>query len=237
MTLTDSILELARPVRFSELAGNTKAKALVTGLLRSGSVKPGFLFSGDIGTGKTTLARITARAIVCRQRQGVEPCGHCDACAYSPHHTALWGEGISVRNCASYESRSLQKDLEDARYAWGSPFVIVLDEFHRANSKIFDPLLTWLEDDTANLVLLAVTPEPAKVDRALAQRLYSVKLAPPTTSEALEFLKSVRDRLELQVTDPALEAICHTCGNVLRDCLKLLRQEHAMAVLPPFKAE
>ena len=65
----------------------------------------------------------------------------------------------------------------------------------------------------------------------------SGRSAPPTKSEAMQFLKSVRNRLRLQVSDAAIESICDTCGNVLRDCLKLLYQEHASAILPRFKAE
>lgn len=213
-----SIFELVRPVRLDDIAGNARAKRLARGLLAKGA-KPGVIISGGFGTGKSTIARIFARSIVCEAVGTDRPCGACTSCTYSPRNTALWGRGVSVRNCAKYSAEQLKEDLEDALYASEAPHVLVLDEFHRAGFRVHDQLLTWLEDESANLVVVIITPEPAKIEPALAQRLYSLPMEPPTPEEAMNFLRIARDGFAPSVSDDTLAEICTAHRCVLRACL------------------
>lgn len=213
-----SIFELVRPTKLVEIAGNARAKRLARGLLAKGP-KPGVVVSGGYGTGKSTIARIFARSIVCEAEDPDKPCGACPSCTYSPRNTALWGRGVSVRNCAKYSAEQLKGDLEDALYASETPHVLVLDEFHRAGFRVHDQLLTWLEDESANLVAVVITPEPTKIEPALAQRLYSIPMEPPTPEETLSFLRAARDRLGLCVSDDILAEFCSAHGCVVRACL------------------
>lgn len=226
MTSTSSIFEVMRPTRFSEFVGNARAKRLVKGLLSS-SIRPGLVITGPYGCGKTSLARLVARAIVCERPEAGEPCGLCASCYYTPRGTTSWGRGISVRNCADYSDAQLKTDLMDSHYASAVPHVLILDEFHRAKTKLSDQLLTWVEDDSANLVVLLLTPFANLVDPPLVQRLTSIQLSCPTMEEAVNFLLRARDRMGYSVSDSDVVEICEANAAQLRACLNLLHAHAA----------
>jgi DNA polymerase III gamma/tau subunit len=98
-----SNFEILRPQRLEDLAGNARAKRLVRNLLAQGP-KPGFIVSGDYGNGKSTMARILARSVVCESPVAGDPCGRCDACTYTPRNTALWGMSPLTKNRVNLDS-------------------------------------------------------------------------------------------------------------------------------------
>jgi DNA polymerase-3 subunit gamma/tau len=219
-----SIFEEERPTRFDQLVGNAEVKGLARAFVEAEAYKPGFIITGSFGTGKSTLARLIARAIVCRNRQGYEPCGVCDPCSYSPRHTATWGEGITVRNCAEHGLEQLRADLQATYYSRDRPFVLVLDEFQRAKVRLHDQLLTWLEDEAANFVLLVVTADSTSVDPALGQRLFTLEMLPPTRAEMIKYLGAINRRRGLALPEDEIGVICDEGRNVPRECLHRLHR-------------
>lgn len=217
-----SILELARPRTFEQFIGNSRAKATFRSLLLAGDVKPGFLVNGPYGCGKTTLARLIARSVACvnRDPESVEPCHACPSCGVSARSSAAWGEGITVRNCADYTMVQLKRDLEMSLYARSTPIVLLLDEFHRAKTPLHELLLTWLEDDSANFVLVLSTTEPRKVELPLAQRLFGLRVDAPPTEELVEHLVAVCRRFNLRTEMDEIREICAEEQNVPRTALK-----------------
>lgn len=217
-----AIFEAERPRRLAEIVGNQEAKTLAAALLASGAYRPGFLITGSIGTGKSTIASIIARTIVCSNPVGLDPCDACDPCSRSARGTALWGEGITYRNCADYDLPRLKRDLEDAYYAHDRPMVLVLDEFQRATARLNDLLLTRLEDEGAHFVLMILTADRHAIDIALAQRLFVLEMQPPSFGEMFQHLRGIALRRGYAVADSELESICDDCRNIPRACLNAL---------------
>ena len=220
-----SLYEIERQSRLSGVIGNESTKRLARNLIASRRFRPGVLISGDYGCGKSMLAKILARAMVCRNPVGQDGCGVCDRCRYYPHSTAMWGEGISVRNCADYSVAQLKKDFENALYASPEdPLVQVLDEFHRAKNEFPELLLTRLEDETLNFILIVITPMPDKIDPPLAQRLLSLKMKPPSPDELAAHLSAVSARHALGVPLEEIRAICAESRCVPREALNRLQR-------------
>lgn len=219
-----NLYEAVRPNGLDEVVGNLPIVRMMRNLLARNAVKPGFIITGGFGTGKTSLARIMSRSIVCENRQPRGPCGECPSCAYSPTIVSSWGKGITVRNCGHYTIKELRSDFREDLYAHDRPLVLVLDEFQRAAAevKLHDLLLTLLEDDL-NMVVLVLTADQSCIDEALAQRLVTLEMKAPTTDEAMTFLKMIRDQYGYRVSDDKLREICSAAGNVLRACLNLLQ--------------
>ena len=218
-----NLYEAVRPNSLDDVVGNLPVVRKMRNLLSRGSVRPGFIIAGAYGTGKTSMARVSGRIITCEDLKGLVPCGVCHSCTFSPRAFSSWGMGITVRNCADYSIGGLKRDFLEERYAHAHPLVLVLDEYQRAKESFQDLLLTLLEDDTLNMVVLVVTADQSKIDPALAQRLVTIEMKPPTTDEAMALLRNVRDRFEYRVSDEKLREICSATGNVLRACLNLLQ--------------
>ena len=218
-----NLYEAIRPNSLDDVVGNVPVVRTMRNLLSRGAVRPGFIITGSYGTGKTSMARVIGRIITCEDLKGLVPCGVCQSCTFSPRAVSSWGMGITVRNCADYSIRDLKKDFFEERYAHAHPLVLVLDEYHRAKESFQDLLLTLLEDDTLNMVVLVVTADQSKIDLALAQRLVAIEMKPPPTDEAMAFLTKVRDQFGYRASDDKLREICVGTGNVLRACLNLLQ--------------
>lgn len=219
---TESILNRYRPRDLRTFMGNQGTKDLFEGLLLRGEVRQGFLVSGAYGCGKTSFAAAAARATACQNRteNSLEPCGRCGACDFSIRGYAAFGGGITYRTCIDYTIADLEKDLNNTLYSRERPTVLILDEFHRTQTRFHEVLLRWLDDDTVGFALFLCTVAPDEVELPLAQRLVSLPIEPPPIEELLPLLVNVCRQEGFVIDEDTLRRICAEEGNVPRTCLK-----------------
>lgn len=190
MIRTDDYFERNRPSQLSEIVGNSKSKKLLASMFATNRMPKGALFHGPAGCGKTTAARIVARALSCESDSKV-PCGDCGSCRHPLGYPHYLTSGIFCRNASVLTLAVLEHDLECASAYDERPVVLLYDEAHRARERIQDVLVTALEDSRLNFVLLLTTLEPNKLDGPLAQRLTSIEFSEPSANELIQHLGKV----------------------------------------------
>jgi len=159
-----------RPGRFSEVKGQDVIVATLKNQLTSGRIPHAYLFCGSRGTGKTTVAKLLARAVNCLEPVDGEPCGKCSACAMLESESSLdVVEMDAASNNGVDEIRSLR---ENAQYPpqFGRYKVYIIDEVHMLSGSAFNALLKTLEEPPEHVVFILATTEPQKLPATILSR-------------------------------------------------------------------
>ena len=195
--------------------------------VRTGRVAHAYLFTGPRGTGKTSAARILARAVNCRHPRDANPCNSCEMCVAAREGRAL--DVIEI-DAASNTSVDNVRDLRE-RVAYASSEgrykVYIVDEVHRLSGAAFDAFLKTLEEPPPHVIFVFASTEPHKVPATIASRCQRFDFRRIPTSVTLQRLKEVAAGEDLQVGEGALALIAHGAGGSLRDALGLLDQAAA----------
>src|SRR5262249_21771960 len=161
-----------RPQVFADLVGQEHVTSVLTAALASGRVAQAFLFTGARGVGKTTSARILAKALNCenRAKSSAEPCGKCTSCTEIAAGVSLYVleiDGASNRGIAGG-----QQLRENVRFAptGGRHRVVIIDEVHQLSGDAFAALLKTLEEPPAHLVFIFATTDPQKLPDTIRSR-------------------------------------------------------------------
>jgi DNA polymerase-3 subunit gamma/tau len=211
-----------RPQNFSELVGQPHVSRTLLNALKSDRVAHAFLFSGPRGSGKTTTARILAKALNCHEGKPGEPCGRCDACVE-----------IAAGNCMDVieidaASHGLVDDIRDlmenVRYypARDRRKIYIIDEAHMISTAGFNALLKTLEEPPPHVVFIMATTEYHKMPATILSRCqqYSFKLIPYDL--ILERLSQIARAENFQISKAALEQIVFSSGGSMRDAMSAL---------------
>ena len=216
-----------RPIRYSDVVGNSGIVQVLKGIVESGRGRnQSYIFSGLWGGGKTTLSRILARALVCDNPVGGEPCDKCFNC-----YSALKGESDAIVefDAASKSTKAdMQGLLESLEYSSfsGKRRVYIIDEAHAIGSSASDSLLKSLEENIPGsnekkMVCIFCTTEVEKIRGAIKSRC-----APVFTIKASSVIE-ISDRLSyvcksegIEYEMKALELIVESSESHIRDCLK-----------------
>jgi DNA polymerase III subunit gamma/tau len=213
-----------RPLLFSDVIGQDVAKRLLSRVILTGLADNAFLFPGPHGTGKTTLARIFARALLC---QNVHPDGNpCNECKSCKAHLADTHSGyieVDAANNSGVDSMSAL--LERLTYeSEGGRIVLLLDESHAISKAGKDALLKILETRSGgSFVVLFCTTELHKMPPALISRSVPVPIRVLTVAEVSHKLRAIQDAEGFTVEDQAIQDLAQASGGHMRDAEQLLR--------------
>jgi DNA polymerase-3 subunit gamma/tau len=212
-----------RPQRFAELVGQDHVRQALQNAVRRGQVGHAYLFSGPRGTGKTSTARILAKALNCQDPADGEPCGRCQSCREIAAGTSL---DVFELDAASHNGVEAMRELV-ARAALGTPGrtkVYIVDEVHMLSTAAANALLKTLEEPPAHVVFVLATTDPQKVPATVRSRTqhFAFRLLPPELLTRL--LQEVRERAGLPVSDELLEAAVRRGHGSARDSLSALDQ-------------
>ncbi len=219
-----------RPQEFSQLVGQEHVVKTLEGALSSGRVGHAYLFTGPRGTGKTTIARIFAKALNCKEfgSQRVVPCNTCDACLAVNNNQSLdLIEIDAASNRGIDEIRALKESAQVAAPSGGYK-VFLIDEVHMLTKDSFNALLKILEEPPAHVVFILATTEPHKILATVLSRVQRFDFKRITPGEMVTKLKSIAKAENIQIDDEALMAIAKSSDGALRDAEVALTKIRSM---------
>ena len=218
-----------RPQDFDALVGQKAVKTTLKNALASGKIAHAYLFSGPRGTGKTSMARILAKALNCEQGPTAEPCGQCGNCQRIVQGTSLDVIEIDAASNTSVDNiRDLREQVAftpvESRYK-----VYIIDEVHMLSTGAFNALLKTLEEPPAHAVFILATTDPQKVPATIQSRCQRFEFRRVTVDEIAEHLVMVAAGSGIEADADALRLIAIQAEGGMRDALSLLDQCGVMA--------
>ncbi|HUZ08787.1 MAG TPA: DNA polymerase III subunit gamma/tau [Acidimicrobiales bacterium] len=218
-----SLYRRFRPGRFGELKGQPHVVRALQTAVRDSRVAHAYLFSGPRGTGKTSTARILAKALNCADPQGGEPCGVCSSCVEISRGNSL---DVHELDAASNNGVDAMRDLV-SHAALGTPGrskVYIVDEVHMLSNAAANALLKTLEEPPAHVVFVLATTDPQKVPATIRSRTQHFDFRLLATDTLSQLLHEVRDRAGLPLDDDALSVAVRRGRGSARDALSALDQ-------------
>ncbi|MEO1084694.1 MAG: DNA polymerase III subunit gamma/tau, partial [Acidobacteriota bacterium] len=213
-----------RPQDFSSLVGQEHVVKALGNALAEERIAQAYLFSGIRGVGKTTAARVLAKALNCERGPAADPCNECGSCTEIAAGNSL--DVVEV-DAATYSKVEQVRELtETLRYApaRGRYKVVVLDEVHRLSRQAFDALLKIVEEPPAHLVFIFATTEIDAVPATILSRCQEFQFRRVTQPVLAAHLRKISDAEDISVSDAALRMIARAGEGSVRDSVALLDQ-------------
>lgn len=213
-----------RPKRFSDLIGQESVSQTLTSSLVGGKLSHAYLFSGLRGSGKTSTARIFAKALVCENRTTDEPCGVCSGCL-----AAEDGRHIDIIEMDAASNRKIEDVralIESTKYKPSQSLykVFIIDEVHMLTKEAFNALLKTLEEPPAYVKFILATTDPMKLPPTILSRTMHFRFKKIGHIKIVEHLKHILGQEKIEYENEALEIIARNGNGSLRDTLTLLDQ-------------
>ncbi|MGE3725772.1 MAG: DNA polymerase III subunit gamma/tau [Candidatus Sericytochromatia bacterium] len=218
-----------RPQRFSDLVGQDAISRTLLNAMAQDRLAHAYLFCGPRGTGKTSTARLLAKALNCEQPQDGEPCNACQSCEeITAGHSLDVIEIDAASNRGIDDARELREQVRFSA-SGGRYRVFIIDEFHMLTNEAFNALLKTLEEPPANVIFVLATTEPHKILPTIVSRCQRFDFQRIALPALLKHLQKVAAAEQIGVSAQALEAIARKAAGGGRDALSLLDQVHAMS--------
>lgn len=213
-----------RPQDFDALVGQQPVKTALSNALSSGRIAHAYLFSGPRGTGKTSTARILAKALNCEQGPTPHPCGHCLNCERIAAGTSMDVFEIdAASNRGIEEIKSLREQLAFAPVN-GRYKIYIIDEVHMLTTEAFNALLKTLEEPPAHVIFILATTDPHRIPATIHSRCQRFDFRRVTVDEIAEHLALVAEKSGIRAEAEALRLIAIQAEGGMRDALSLLDQ-------------
>ena len=218
-----SLYRRFRPGRFDELRGQDHVVRALRSAVRDDRVSHAYLFSGPRGTGKTSSARILAKALNCANPVDGEPCGICVSCTEITQGTSL---DVHELDAASNNGVEAMRDLV-AHAALGTPGrwkVYIVDEVHMLSNAAANALLKTLEEPPSHVVFVLATTDPQKVPPTIRSRTQHLEFRLLAADTLRDLLASVKEQAGLAVDEESVQAAVRRGRGSARDALSALDQ-------------
>lgn len=213
-----------RPQTFAEIVGQAAIVQTLQNTIKSGKIGHAYLFSGPRGVGKTTAARIFAKAVNCDKGPSVEPCLKCSICQEIASGTAmdiLEIDGASNRGID--EIRALRENVKFAP-AYARYKIYIIDEVHQVTEAGFNALLKTLEEPPNNVIFIFATTEPQNIPETILSRCQRFNFKLISASEIIEQLSNLAHKEKIDITPEALTLISQAAEGSMRDGLSIFDQ-------------
>jgi DNA polymerase-3 subunit gamma/tau len=219
-----------RPQRFDDVVGQQAVTRTLRNAIASGRIHQAFVFAGPRGVGKTTTARLLARALNCVNGPTADPCGACDACV-----EIAQGRDMDVLEIDAATNTQVDKVREVIIAGLGmSPVrdrykIFIIDEVHRLSPQSFDALLKSIEEPPPHVVFMMATTEIEKVPATIQSRSQVFELKAIGVKAIADQLRRIADAEGIQVDDAALMLVARAGDGSMRDAQSALDQVIAFA--------
>ena len=216
-----------RPRRFEELVGQPHVVQALANSLADNRLHNAYLFTGTRGIGKTTVARLLAKALNCETGIVAEPCGVCSAC--TAIDAGRFVDLIEVDAASRTKVDDTRELLDNVQYAptRGRFKVYLIDEVHMLSNHSFNALLKTLEEPPPHVKFLLATTDPQKLPVTVLSRCLQFNLKRFTVAQIQAQLEKICTAESIAFDAPALKAIARAAGGSMRDALSLLDQSIA----------
>ena len=213
-----------RPRSFDELVGQEHVRRALSNALDSGRVHHAFLFTGTRGVGKTTIARIFAKALNCERGVSARPCGECGACV--DIDSGRFVDLLEVDAASRTKVDDTRELLDNVQYApaRGRYKVYLIDEVHMLSAHSFNALLKTLEEPPPHVKFLLATTDPQKLPVTVLSRCLQFHLRRLPPQQICERLEQIATAEGVEFESTALRAVARGAEGSMRDALSLLDQ-------------
>ncbi len=219
-----------RPQTFGDVVGQDAVAATLRNAIAAKRLAHAYLFSGPRGVGKTTMARVLAKALNCKNGPTRDPCGQCDPCVEIAQSRAI---DVLEMDAASHTGidnvREVIIDTVGLAPTRDRYKVFIIDEAHMLSTPSFNALLKTLEEPPAHVVFILATTEAGKVPATVASRCQRFRFRPADHETIVSHLQAVAKKEKLSVAPEALALIARGSGASLRDAVSLLDQAQTYA--------
>jgi len=216
-----------RPQTFKDLVGQEHVTGTLANAIKNDRVAHAYIFSGARGVGKTTAARILAKAMNCINGPTAEPCGVCDSCKEIAAGSSL--DVIEIDAASNRGIDQIRELREMVRYAPAASRskVVILDEAHMLTGEASNALLKTLEEPPDRVIFVMATTQPEDLEDTIRSRSQHFHFRALTFNEIAERIKFIGKEENLTIADGAVAVIARMAEGSMRDALSLLEQARA----------
>ena len=212
-----------RPEVFDEILGQEHIVKILRNQVLSETVSHAYLFCGTRGTGKTTTARILAKAVNCLS-EGERPCGECENCKAIKDGSFM--DVIEIDAASNNGVENIRELRESVKYppASGRKKVYIIDEVHMLSQGAFNALLKTLEEPPEHVMFILATTEPQKLPQTILSRCMRLDFRRVSQNVIADNMKAICNEREIDITDDAVRLLANCADGSVRDGLSILDQ-------------
>ena len=213
-----------RPKVFEDIVGQAHITTTLKNQINTGNISHAYLFSGTRGTGKTSTAKIFARAVNCIELANFNPCNKCEVCEGILTDSIM--DVIEIDAASNNGVDHIREIRESVKYppSKGKYKVYIIDEVHMLSSGAFNALLKTLEEPPKHIIFILATTEPQKLPATILSRCQRFDFKPVRFKDILEHLKYICSSIGIGFEEKALGVVATNGNGSIRDSLSILEQ-------------
>jgi len=213
-----------RPQIFEDVIGQDPIITTLKNQIKSNNISHAYLFCGTRGTGKTSTARIFARAVNCSNPQDFNPCNKCSICNGILDESIM--DIVEIDAASNRGVENIRELRETVKYppSRGKYKVYIIDEVHMLTTEAFNALLKTLEEPPKHIIFILATTDPQKLPPTILSRCQRFDFKSVTTKDIVKGLRNICKELQVEVEEDALNIIAINASGALRDALSILEQ-------------